>query len=79
VQCKTDKETIEYVLFCCTIHDECRAKLKDVVDNIRMSVSARNFVHSKTHTLIAPKSSDFVTKSENSTFKEVFVSIFIHH
>ena len=58
-------DTIEYVLFCCVNHDECRAQLKDVVD-----VTTKSFVYSKAHMLIAPNSSAFVTKYENHTLKE---------
>jgi len=39
--------------------------------DIWISATAKNFVHSKAHMLIAPNSSGFVTKHENSTLKEV--------
>jgi len=42
----------------------------DVVDNTWISVTAKNFVHSKAHMLIAPNSSGFVMKYENCTLKE---------
>jgi len=45
--CKTDNETVEHVLFCCANHDDCRTQLMDVVDNIWISVTAKNFVRSK--------------------------------
>ena len=65
--CGTDRETVEHVLFCCAIHDDCRAQLIDVVDNIWISAAAKNFAHSKAHMLIAPNSSGFVTEFENCT------------
>jgi len=68
--CKTDKETVEHVLFRCTNHDDCRTQLMDAVDNIWISVTGKNFVHSKARMLIAPNSSGFVTKYENCTLKE---------
>ena len=42
----------------------------DVVDNTWISVTAKNFVHSKAHMLIAPNSSGFVMKYDNCTLKE---------
>jgi len=39
----------------------------DVVDNIWISVTAKNFVYGKAHMLIAPNSSGFVTEFENCT------------
>ena len=68
--CKTDKETVGHVLFRCANHDDCRTQLMDVVDNTWISVTAKNFVHSKAHMLIAPNSSGFVMKYENCTLKE---------
>jgi len=44
---KTDNETVEHVLFHCTNHDHCRTQLMDVVDNIWISATAKNFVYSK--------------------------------
>jgi len=42
----------------------------DVVDNIWISGTAKNFVYSKAHMLIALNSADSVTKFENCTLKE---------
>ena len=47
--CKTDNERVEHVLFRCANHDDSRTQLMDVVDNIWISVTARNFVPSKAH------------------------------
>jgi len=47
--CKTDNKTVEHVLFRCANHDDCRTQLMDVVENIWISVTAKNFVHSKAH------------------------------
>jgi len=69
--CGTDSETVEHVLFRCTIQDYCRTQLIDVVDDIWISATAKDFVHSKAHMLIALNSSGFVTKHENCTLKEV--------
>ena len=69
-ECKTDNETVEHVLFHCTNHDHCRTQLMDVLDNIWISATAKNFVYSKAHMLIAPSSAGFVTKFENCTLKE---------
>ena len=55
----------------CAIHDDCRTQLMDVVDDIWISATAKNFVHSKAHMLIAPNSSGFVMKHEKCTLKEV--------
>jgi len=55
--CKPDKEPVEHVLFCCANHDDCRTQPMDVVDDICISVTAKNFLHSKAHMLIAPNSS----------------------
>ena len=68
--CKTDNETVEHVLFRCSNHDHCRTQLMDVVDNIWISDTAKNFAHRKAHMLIAPNSSGFVKKHENCTLKE---------
>jgi len=68
--CKTDNETVEHVLFRCANHDHSKTQLMDVVDNIWISATAKNFVYSKAHMLIAPNSSGFVTKFENCTLKE---------
>ena len=68
--CQTDNETVEHVLFRCASHDDCRTQLMDVVDNIWISVTAKNFVHNKAHMLIALNCSGFVTKHENCTLKE---------
>jgi len=77
--CKTDKETVEHVLFHCANHDNCITQLMDVVDDICISVTAENLVHINEHVLIAPNSSGFVTKYENCTLKKAFFSIFSHH
>jgi len=69
--CGTDNETVEHVLFRCAIHGDCRTQPMDVVDDIWISATAKNFVHSKAHILIAPNFSGFVTKHENCTLKEV--------
>ena len=45
-------------------------QLMDVVDNIWISATAKNFVYSKAHMLIAPNSAGSVTKFENCTLKE---------
>jgi len=45
--CKTDNETVEHVLFRCANHDHCRTQLMDIVDNIWISATAKNFVYSK--------------------------------
>jgi len=58
------------ILFRCANHDDCRTQLTDVVHDIWISVTAKNFVHSNAHMLIAPNSSGFVTKLENCTLKE---------
>ena len=68
--CKTDNETVEHVLFCCSNHDHCRTQLMDAVDNIWISATAKNFVYSKAHMLIAPNFAGFVSKFENCTLKE---------
>lgn len=68
--CRVDNETVEHVLFHCANHDFCRTQLTDVVNDIWISATAKNFVHSKAHMLIAPNSSGSVTKHENCTLKE---------
>ena len=42
----------------------------DGVDNIWIPATAKNFVYSKAHMLIASNSAGFVTKFENCTLKE---------
>jgi len=66
-----EKEIIEHVLFWCTTHDECRAELKDIVDDIWMSVSDRNFVHSKAHV--------DCSGVQILSLNQFWISIFSHH
>ena len=75
--CKTDNETVEHVLFRCTINDDCRVQLIDVVDDIWISATAKNFIHSKAHMFIAPNSSGFLTKHENCILKEVLFQFLV--
>ena len=69
---------MEHVLFRCTIHDDCRTQLIDVVDDIWISATAKNFVHSKAH-VDRTEFFRFCHEARKLHFKGSFVSIFSHH
>ena len=72
--CKTDNETVEHVLFRCANHDHCRTQLMDVVDNIWISATAKNFVYSKAHMLIAPIILEQIIINNNNNSRSLMVS-----
>jgi len=69
--CNVEKETdVMRFLFDCTNYREARSQLSDIVNNIWMSVSSRDFVQNKEHLILAPQCKDIITKSENNIIKE---------
>jgi len=72
--CGTDSETVEHVLFRCTIHDDCRAQMTDDVDDIWIAATAKDFVHSKAH-VDRTEFFRFCQEARKLHFKGSFVSI----